>query len=158
MKTAISQETVINDSSYLVEQANSKAIFNQQSYCKLVGKIVKALVPACSPSVDRQYSDLSFAMLVACYESCINVAASAGAETIFIQPLGVGIKMNQTSTNGKTRFSGIWGDLFWTQAKSSLAAKLAVDRVINIIPDDVQVIFIIQNENIDDWSWAIDFS
>ena len=147
-----------NSLTYFVEQANNKAIFNQQSYCKLSDRVVKALVPACSSTVSSQESEISFKMLIACYESCINMAASDGANNILIQPLGTGIKKDQTSTIGTVRSDGLWGDLFWTSSKSSLAARQAVSKVVNIIPNDVCVFFIIQEDNIDDWSWALNFN
>jgi hypothetical protein len=149
----LSEELKIASSTFYVEQANVKAIYNQQSYCRLYGNIVKALVPANIQSVTSQESENSFLMLAACYESCINVAASAGATQILIKPLGVGIPITKISENGEVANVGLWGNLFWTHSKSSLAARKAVENVRFIIPDDVTTVFVIPKEHVEEWDW-----
>jgi hypothetical protein len=152
-----SHKEIDKDSVYSVEQANGKALVNQQSYCRLSGQVVKALVPANVSTVNSQSSETSFLMLVSCYESCINVAASNGAVQIVVPPLGVGINLIKTSSLGNVKSDGRWGDLFWTNSKSSLAAKLATEKVCQYIPDDVLLTFVVQNEYYDEWDWAIAF-
>lgn len=157
LKDSNNYKEIDQTSVYTVEQANEHALVNQQSYCKLFGQVVKALVPANISTVSSQSSETSFLMLIACYESCINIAASDGAECILVPPLGIGIKLIKTSSLGNIKSDGNWGDLFWTNARSSLAAKMATEKVKQYIPDDVKVIFVVQNENYDEWDWAIDF-
>lgn len=153
-----SEELKTSSSTFFVEQANVKAICNQQSYCRLSGNIVKALVPANIQSVTSQESETSFLMLISCYESCINVAASEGATQIIIKPLGVGIPMTKVLENGEVANVGFWGNLFWTHSKSSLAARKAVENTRSVIPDDVTTLFIIPKEYVEEWDWIFTLS
>lgn len=146
------------NSTFFVEQANSRAMVNQQTYCKLYGKIVKAFVPANISTVGSQTDEKAFTMLIACYESCINKAASADAKQICIRPLGTGIQLTKIVQNYEVALNGLWGDLFWTHAKSSMAAKKAVENTFSIIPDSVSLTFIVPKENFDDWAWAYNFN
>jgi hypothetical protein len=145
------------NSTFFVEQANSRAMADQQTYCKLSGKIVKALVPANVSTVGSQTDEKAFTMLIACYEACINQAVSAGAKQICIRPLGTGVQLTKIDQNGEVVLNGLWGDLFWTHAKSSTAAKKAVENTFQTIPDAVSLTFIVPKENFDDWAWAYDF-
>lgn len=143
---------------FFVEQVNTKALIDQKSYFKLSGNVVKALVPACIPSVTSQTPDELFRMLSLCYESCISEAASNGAKWITVKPLGVGVKMTRVSELGEVVSAGVWGNLFWTHTRSSMAAKGAVERVFRAVPDEVTVVFVVPQEAFDDWDSAMTFS
>ncbi len=145
-------------STFFVEQANSRAMVDQQTYCRLSGKIVKALVPANVSTVGSQTDEKAFTMLIACYEACINQAVSSGAKYICIRPLGTGVQLTKIDQNGDVLLNGLWGDLFWSHSKSSMAAKKAVENTVSVIPDDVSLTFIVPKEKFDDWAWAYDFN
>lgn len=144
-------------SALFVEQANAKAIVDQKSYCHLKGNSVKAIVPACSPTATSQVPSEDFSRLSACYSACLKVAAEAGATTIVIKPLGVGIHLTRMSETGRILPNGLWGNLFWSHTKTSAAARIAVGEVCATIPGDVTAVFIVPQEAFDDWDNAMQF-
>jgi hypothetical protein len=140
------------EDAYVVLQANERPLANQQSFCKIVDKKVMALVPACFASVQRQVPPILLKALSACYKACIWEAFQAGAKKVMVPPLGV-MREEQVGLDveGKPQVE-IKGDLFWSQAKSSLAAKEAVIELCSLIPDEFfTVIFVVTKDAFDDW-------
>ena len=139
---------------FFVGQANAKAIVDQKSFCALSGNRVKALVPAVEPTCKSQCPKEDFDKLVQCYKSCISRAASAGAKTVIITPLGVGVPLTGVLDNGDVIRNGTWGNLFWTQSKTSMAARQAVTESPF---DGITVVFVVPADAFDDWDHAMDF-
>ena len=150
-------DVLASPSAFFVDQANAKAIVEQKSYCHVKGRSVKAIVPACSPTVASQTPAADFERLRACYLACLLAAAGAGAKSIVVMPLGVGVRMTRTSTRGRTLPDGLWGNLFWSHAKSALAAKAAVEEACQSVPGDIDVVFVVPSEALDDWDGAMQF-
>jgi len=150
----------ISAGAFVVEQANERPIQCQKSFGLVSGKRVMALVPAFVPNSKSQSPAILHAGLASCYEHCIMSAVLAGASTIVVKPLGVGKRINEVFENGQLIDHDIWGDLFWTQAKTSMAAKSAVQNAVSRadFPEDVNVIFIVPKEAFDDWDSAMQFS
>lgn len=144
---------------FTVEQANSSPLSNQKSFGAVVGRRVGAFVPACIPSSESQSPANQYTRLASCYENCIMAAAAAGGRTVVVKPLGVGQRRNEVFENGQLLSYDIWGDLYWTQAKSSMAAKLAVQAASARAdcPDDLVIIFVVPKEALDDWDSAMRF-
>jgi len=144
---------------FVVEQSNSGPIQNQKSFGAVVGRQVGAFVPVCSPSVDSQVPETLFRRLACCYENCIVAAVMAGAKNIVVKPLGVGRRINEVFKQGQLVDYDVWGNLFWTQAKTSMAAKLAVQAASSRsdCSGDVNVIFVVPKDSLDDWDSAMRF-
>jgi len=151
------KDALKSPSLFVVEQANAKAVVDQKSYCHVKGNSVKAIVPACAPSVTSQVPAADFSRLSACYAACLSAAAAAGATTILVRPLGVGVPMTRMSETGRTLPDGLWGNLFWSQAKTSAAARLGVDEACKAVPGDVEAVFVVPQSAFDDWDSAMQF-
>jgi hypothetical protein len=143
---------------FFVEQANARAIVNIRFYGKVFGNRVKAFVPACSPTVSSQVPEADFKKLEECYYACVMEAAEQyGSKTVIVYPFGCGKKTNIILEKGKLVHYDVWGDLFWSHSKSSMAAKNAIERATQNLDDDVTAIFIVPKENFDDWDCAMRF-
>ena len=143
-----------SESTFFVEQANSKALVDQKSFCLLTGNSVKALVPASDATCTSQTPKTSFDQLVCCYATCIGTTAAAGAKTVAVKPLGVGIPTFQKMEDGTMIQTGLRGNLFWTHPKTSLAAKLATESSSSL---NLMVVFVVPGNAFDDWDHAMDF-
>jgi hypothetical protein len=143
---------------FIVEQANARAVIDQKSFCRVRGNLVQAIVPACTPTVTSQFPAEDLDKLAMCYQVCLAAAASAGSSVIVIRPLGVGIKMTtMSSVTGIERQNGLWGNLFWSQAKTAVAARRAVDEACKSLPGDVEAVFVVPKESFQDWDSEMQF-
>lgn len=161
---------------FLVDQANDKPFAKQSSFGRVVGNKVMAFVPACDPTATSQNPEKAFNALASCYENTIMAAISAGAKTVAVRQLGVGRKVNVTygtgdkasveilgekfdlvSEKGKVVDCEVWGDLFWTPSKTSMAAKLAIQAAGQKVPQDIEVVFVVPPDAYDEWDLAMAF-
>ncbi len=152
--SADDKQVISTNGVFFIEQVNARAIVDQKSFCVASGNRIKALVPALEPTCQSQSPINDFNRLVSCYKACLSTAVSSGAKTVRVSPLGVGVKLSTILDNGDVIQNGVWGNLFWTQAKTSLAARQAV---VESQHDGVTVIFVVPEESFDDWDHAMDF-
>ena len=143
---------------FLVEQVNARPLAKQSSFGRVVGNKVQAFVPACVPTVTSQVPEKEFASLASCYENTILAAAKAGARTIAVRQLGVGRKVNVVLNEGGQMVNhDLWGDMFWTVAKSSLAARFAVQAASPKVADGIEVVFVVPPEAHAEWDATMAF-
>lgn len=146
-------------STFVIEQSNAGPVVEHSTYFHVRGKIVGAVVPACISSIVSQVPEQSFQNLIECYEKCIEAAVVLGASTVIVRPLGTGIKKTTSiPAQNKVIADGLWGNLFWSHAKSSLAARAAFYKACSYLPGDVTVVFVVPKENFDDWDSAMQFA